>query len=68
MEIIGAVPGEANIEILKMTIKILDDLGIRDYNIDISITDVFDAYRKKKDGDIILNAVKNRNYGHFQYF
>lgn len=66
LEIIGSVPGEANIEILKMAIKILDNLGIRDYNIDISITDVFDPYRKKKDGDIILNAVKNRNYPQLQ--
>ncbi len=66
LEIIGRNTLEANIEILEMAIKILDNLEIKDYNIDISLTDVFDPYRKRKDGERILNAVKNRNYPQLQ--
>lgn len=62
LEIIGGNEEKTNIEILTMVIKILDNLGINDYNIDLSLTDIFDPYRKKKESDRIINAVRTRNY------
>jgi ATP phosphoribosyltransferase regulatory subunit HisZ len=65
-EIIGGKENEANMEILRTAIKILDNMGIVKYNIDISLSGIFDTYRKEKDGQQLIRAVKNRNYPQIQ--
>ncbi|EQB74586.1 MAG: hypothetical protein AMDU4_FER2C00003G0031 [Ferroplasma sp. Type II] len=65
-EIMGGDEDETNIEILRMAIKILDNLGIKNYNIDISLTGIFDSYVRKKDGQHLIRAVKSRNYPQIQ--
>ncbi|WP_337860560.1 ATP phosphoribosyltransferase regulatory subunit [Ferroplasma sp.] len=61
LEIIGGDENETNVEIIEMAIKILDALGLKDYNIDISLAGIFNSYRDQGNTELI-NAVRNRNY------
>jgi ATP phosphoribosyltransferase regulatory subunit len=60
LEIIGANEEESNLEIIEMALKILDKLGIKDYNIDISLAGIFNSY--KEENPELIDAVRNRNY------
>ncbi len=53
---------ESSIQILKLIIKTLDNLGISDFNIDISTTDVFQKYKSYDNGKKIMHAISTRNY------
>ncbi|MEM0139208.1 MAG: ATP phosphoribosyltransferase regulatory subunit [Ferroplasma sp.] len=52
----------SNIEILKLIINILDNLGINRFNIDISLSNIFNKFKKLENGSGIISAMSSRNY------
>ncbi len=61
-EIIGGDSMAGSIKILKTVIKVLDDLGLPDFKIDIGLSGIFNMYSDSKHWSEIKKAVKNRDY------
>jgi ATP phosphoribosyltransferase regulatory subunit len=61
-EIIGGDPMAGSIKILKTAIKILDDLGLPDFKIDIGLSGIFNRYSGSKHWPEIKKAIKSRDY------
>ena len=61
-EIIGGDSMESTIRILKTAMKILDNLGLYGYSIDIGISGIFDKYKSAGHWSQIKRALKDRDF------
>ena len=61
-EIIGGDSIKSTIKILKTAMKVLDDLGLYGYSIDIGISGIFDKYKSSRHWPQIKMVLKDRDF------
>lgn len=61
-EIIGGDSIKSTVKILKTAMKVLDDLGLYGYRIDMGISGIFDKYKSSRHWAEIKMALKDRDF------